>query len=93
MGCFNVCCSISNLSIDAGDKIVFIPLIPNNYEGENLVGTQSNLIYANCYFNPFSLPIIGQYDDYGSVELIEKNENTKVVGNMFNISIEDLLKL
>lgn len=28
MECFNVCCSISNLSINEGDKIRFIPLKP-----------------------------------------------------------------
>lgn len=44
MGSFNVACSMSNISIDSGDEIAFLPLIANNYRGESFatIGPESN---------------------------------------------------
>lgn len=99
MGCFNVACSVSSISIGYGDDAVFLPLLPNNYNYRNFspdkeghqVGTQSMLIYSDCYFHPVCLPIKGKYNDYGSLECIEENENVKAIETFFNCKIEDFM--
>lgn len=99
MGSFNVACSISNMSINAGDKVAFIPLLPNKYAKHSGNGKEclpwpdSSLVYPHCYLNPFCLPIFGKYNDYGSVEEIEHDTNTKTVEKYLGITIEQLVKV
>lgn len=91
MGCFNVVCSVSNLSLNYGTKVAFLPLLPNAYGKVHQIKPSSSLIYPNCYFNPFSLPIFGEYNDYGSLENIEEDDNTKAIEAFFGISIEQFI--
>ena len=93
MLCFNVACSVSNLSIPHGDRVMFFPLLPSYDAGNegHQVGVNSNLIYANCYYNPFSLPIEGSYNDYGSLEDITENDNTKAIEKFFGITIQQFV--
>lgn len=93
MADFNVTCAISNLSISVGEKVKFIPLLPTNfkYGQPHLVGTQPYLIYPNCYYNPLCLPISGVYDECGSIYKIVKDENTKAIEKMFNMTIDDFM--
>lgn len=51
------------------------------------------MLNPNDYFNPFSLPIFGQYDDYGALEEIEENENTRIIEQYFGIKIEHFIKI
>ncbi|MDB4330140.1 hypothetical protein N9948_00210 [bacterium] len=99
MGCFNVACSVSNISINSGDRVVYIPLLPNNWTlraypqyRDHIVQTASSLIYSNCYYNPLCFPIKGEYNDYGSLENIDQNANTKAIENFFGMSAEDFVK-
>lgn len=94
MGCFNVACSVSNLSIGYGTEVVFIPLLPNHIErdGKHLINPSKSLIYSNCYYNPFSLPIKGKYNDYGGVENIEKDENVESIEKYFGMEIENFIE-
>lgn len=94
MGSFNVACSVSNLSINCGDKVKFIPLLPNNFHGNesHLVGVQHFLIYPNCYFNPLCLPISGVYNDYGSIDEILIDDNVKAIEKKFNMNINDFIE-
>ena len=87
MGCFSVCCSMSKMTINAGDKVLLIPLIP--------VGPAGGYMYLSTMdlFMPFCLPIVGTYDDYGSIENIEKNINTEMLEKYFNLSIEDIVSV
>lgn len=55
------------------------------------VGSNTQLIYANCFFNPFCLPIIGEYNDYGSIENIETDANTKAIERYFDMTIEEFI--
>ena len=89
MGCFNVACSISNISIGHGQDTVFIPLIPPGYGREKI---DHMIIYPNDLFNPFCLPIRGKYNDYGSLEEIIKDENTEVIEKFLGITVEELMK-
>jgi len=102
MGCFNVACSISNLSISHREDVVFIPLTPpvNKHLGfENRIITDlpgsnaSMLIYTNCFYDPFCLPIFGEYNDYGSLENIKEDANTKAIEKFTGLEVEDFLNI
>lgn len=81
MGSWSVYCSISKIAIRAGQECVFIPL-------------KKNEKYSYSYLNyvPATLPIFGEYDDYGGVENIVKNENTKFIEDHFKVTIEDFVE-
>lgn len=72
MGCWNATCSLTNLPIFAGDKIVVIPLMKKKNNKEP---------YYSCYptdtFVPLSLPVVGKYNDYGGIEDIEPFEENE----------------
>lgn len=92
MGDYNVCCSISKISIDAGTKIVYIPLEVSDYA--NKIGDGNNiLIYRHCFYSPVTLPVFGEYDSYGGVENIEKDYNTEVIEKYFKAKVEDIISL
>ena len=65
MGCYNGTCSISNMPIFEGDKVVFIPLMK----------VHENTVFNACYptdnFIPFGFPFVGYYNDYGGLYDIE----------------------
>lgn len=94
MGSFNVACGISNISMGWGTRCGLVILKPNQYEkGPHLVGRDTNLIYSNCYFNPFSLPIFGTYDDYGGLKNIERTKNVEILEEYFCMKIEDIIDI
>lgn len=92
MGSFNVACSISHLSIGPGEKCYFLPLIRNKYGS---IDTQSNLISnegPSYFFWPFCFPIEGEYNDYGGMEELVHNANTKVIEKFVGITIEQFVE-
>lgn len=99
MGSFNVACSVSNLSISSGTKVAFLPLLPSNYIFSeygneavvNPIRKKSMILEPNEYFNPFCLPIIAQYNDYGSLENIVLDDNTKKIEEFFGITIQEFI--
>lgn len=74
MGSFNVACSVSHISIDCYDPVVFIPLVPAPYRDKIGDGTHM-MISSECFYEPASLPIFGTYADYGSIE-VEQDAHT-----------------
>jgi hypothetical protein len=88
MGSFNVACTVSNLSINCYDEIIYIPLQSNNHykigDGNNM------LIYENCFYDPVTLPIYGLYDDYGCIGEIVRDHNVFTIENYFKKSIEQI---
>lgn len=89
MGCFNVACTVSNISINAGDPCYILPLLPNSHDSTHEIGALSSLIYSNCYFDPFCFPIQGVYNDYGGLKDIVPTENTKAIEDYFGITIQE----
>lgn len=81
MGSWSVYCGISRITITAGRKCVFLPLIESKH-------------YSGDYdkYIPATLPIFGEYDDYGGIEGIEENENTKIIEDFYKCSIDDFCK-
>lgn len=99
MGSYNVSGIVSRLSIGYGAKCVFIPLLPQELiseDGVNIkIGRQSQIVSndgSECLFVPFCLPIIGRYNDYGSLEEIENDDNTKSIEAFFECSIEQFME-
>lgn len=75
MGSWSVNCGISNIAITSGNKCVLLPIKEARSEERK--------------YQPATLPIFGEYDDYGGIENIEKNENTELIEKHFCISIEE----
>ena len=98
MGSFNVTCSISNLSITPGTKCVFIPLIRNSFHFPDPERMGSMVGPGHCagpayFFYPFSLPIFGEYDDYGRIGKIERTKTVEVLEKFFDISIDQFVEI
>ena len=80
MGSWSVYCDISNITINAGDRIGIVPLVKN--EGQSS---------SYSTYLPAMLPIFGTYDDYGGIEDIEENANTKTIEKYFGVSIQEFV--
>jgi hypothetical protein len=94
MGSSNNACSISSLSLGGGTPVAFFLLHPaKQYRNDDLlvIHPASHLFYSNCFFDPLSLPIFGVYDDYGGVEDIEEDSNTRALEQFFGIPIKDII--
>ena len=104
MGCFNVSCAVSHITIHEGDRTFLFPLLPNineyNYflnkrrdDGTVIIGPASQYLHPDEHFIPFCFPIEGTYNDYGSLENIVHNENTKAIETFLGITIEEFIEL
>jgi hypothetical protein len=68
MGCFDVMCSASNTPISSGDRIVMI------YAAfVNPVETLAGMNFGGNW-SAISLPVRGEYNDYGEMENIDSNQ-------------------
>ena len=79
MGCWSVYCGISKITIREGDDFVIIPIRKNTS--------------GRSYFKwlPATLPIFGKYNDYGGMEEIVQDENTKLIEEHFGITIDEFV--
>lgn len=89
MGSFNVACSVSRISLSVGMPTVYLPLELSKFH-EKIENPINSLIYPWCYYSPYTLPIFGEYGDYGRIENIEKDENVKWLEEWFQCPIEDI---
>jgi len=98
MGCFNVAGTLSRLSIGCGDEAIFIPLANYNYweKKRNIEIEPASMIVSNegscAYYTPRFLPIVGKYNDYGSLENIKRDANIEYIENYFGITIEQFME-
>lgn len=91
MGSFNVSCSISGLSINIGDKVKLFIL--ERRMKDFLVN--SVIVDIESLFSLISFPITGIYNEYGTIEDIEANnekEHIESIEKFFNKNIYDILK-
>lgn len=100
MGCFNNIGFLSNNSIMCGDKCVAFILRKQKSsilkKGIYNINEMDNGVYEpTTFFRPISCPIIGYYDDYGSIENIEINEDTKQFESFFEnkFTITDIISI
>ena len=82
MGCWSVYCGLSNITISEGHDCVFLPL------KKSKGGSDTYLPYL-----PATLPIFGKYDDYGGIEFIIKDDNTMLIEDHFNCTIENFCQM
>jgi len=92
MGCFNVSCVMSGISMYC-DKAVLIPLIQAEYPKDitDLTGayTVSN-DGEQIFYEVMTLPIYGELNSYGALEDFERNSNTKILEKYFGRTIEEI---
>jgi hypothetical protein len=100
MGCFNATCSLSDLTIGHGDKCLLFPLIPVGFNSDKngviKIGPSSMYVSnegSYMFFTPMCFPIKGEYNDYGSLENIEEDENIKAIEKYFGMKIEDFVAI
>lgn len=88
MGCFNSKGCFSNTPIVYGDKVVaFIGL------AENDKARECDEFAPGMSFTPLTLPIHGEYNDYGSVENIKRTKNIELIEKFFGCkNIESILE-
>lgn len=78
MGSWSVSCGISNIAITDGNECCIIPINENIHD------------YGG--YLPTTLPIFGKYNDYGGMEDIVEDENTKIIENHFGITISEFIE-
>lgn len=84
MGCYNSSGFISKLPIRYGDRVVcFIGLSKNNGGRE--------LYYPDSLVAPFFLPIRGEYNDYGSVEKVDRTVIVDLLEKYAGCDIDTIL--
>jgi len=76
MGSWSVHCGISNIAITSGQDCILLPIKKNN-------GSEIKK------WMPATLPIFGKYNDYGGIEDIIENDNTKLIEEYFGVTIEE----
>jgi hypothetical protein len=79
MGSWSVACGISNIAITSGDDCVILPL------KENKGGHYHK-------YQPATLPIFGEYNDYGGMENIIEDDNTKLIEEHFGVTIDEFVE-
>jgi hypothetical protein len=99
MGHFSMTCLLSGLPITGGTPAVLILLKRSKYakfrkEADEKYGTTNYISNeaTNFLYDPFAFPILGEYDDYGGLE-VEENENTKVLEKYFGLPIQDIINV
>lgn len=89
MGCFNHKCNFSQLPVAAGDRIVVIV-------GIRPIGPAKDIIEVDNFapgnsFTPISVPIRGKYNDYGSIENVDRTPGVEVLENFFGLNVETIV--
>ena len=102
MGCFSYSCQLSGLPITCGDAAVLIPLLPskNNYydNSESHIRQFGTASYCSndgdgLFFRTAMLPIFGKYNDYGGLEEIREDDNTKTIEKYFDLTIQEVVNI
>lgn len=74
MGCWNGTCGISQLPILAGTKVKAYLMLQSEF-AQGIGG--SGTCYTTGYFRPWFFPVSAEYNDYGSIERIQEDWNSK----------------
>ena len=98
MGSYSHNCKLSGLPITSGEPVVLIPMVHRGKLYEN--SEESLKKYGSTYqcsndsvrmkFSPSIFPIKGEYDDYGGIENIIYDENTKVLEEYYDLTIDQI---
>lgn len=92
MGSFYSSCSISHMRLT--NQRTSVQLLVPGY-GTDLQSHKGMIVSnegAQAFYSPFGFPIHGRYYDYGYLEDIVEDRNTKMLEEYFNMSISDIIK-
>lgn len=87
MGCWNATCGITNLPILYNEE-VYTHILVSSVTKRSSANTRH---YHNDVCIPLSFPIIGKYDDYGSISNIQYNITTELMSRYFGCEFDELL--
>src|SRR5579885_552791 len=80
MGCWCETCGVTQLPINAGDKVrVFVMISQDSYAFDDGGFGGGGTCYTTDRWAPIGPPIRGEYDDYGGVENIVMDDAAKIV--------------
>ena len=98
MGHFSHCCKLSGLPITGGTPVVLFPMIMRDKLFDNSEDKLRK--YGKTYmcsnegtrlkFIPNMFPILGDYNDYGGIENIIEDDNTKALEKYFGLTIQQI---
>lgn len=77
MGSWSVYCGLSKITITEGTRCVLLPLFKSKGVSES----------HDTY--PYSLPIFGEYNDYGEIGNILEDFNTRLIEKVFGVEIQE----
>lgn len=82
MGCWCETCGITQLPINAGDKVrLFVLVSQDSYAFHKGGLGGGGTCYSNDRWAPLGPPIQGEYDDYGGIENIVHDDDAKLTFN------------
>ena len=67
MGCWNETCGLTQLSITEGTPVKYFILVAQEIKDPQAT------CYSTDWFSPITLPLTGNYNDYGSIEDIKED--------------------
>lgn len=80
MGCWNGTCGISQLPILSGTKVKTFLMLQSEF-AHGIGG--AGVCYSTAYFRPWFLPVTAEYNDYGSIDAIQKDWNSEYMLETF----------
>lgn len=92
MGSFYSSCSVSHMRLT--NQKTSVQLLVPGY-GTDLQSHKGMIVSnegAQAFYSPFGFPIHGRYYDYGYLEDIVEDNNTKMLEEYFNMSIDDIIR-
>ena len=91
MGCFNHKGNFSNLPITYGDRIVVI--VGVRPTKKTYIGQELDNFSPGHSFVPISVPIRGEYNDYGGIENIDRTQAIDELEKFFSMETTKLVDL
>lgn len=86
MGCFNHKGNFSQLPIAYGDRIVIMVGFSELKRGDDTFS-------PGCSFVPISVPIRGEYNDYGGIENVDRTPAIEVLEKYFGMNVETIVNI
>jgi len=101
MGSYSHTCKLSNLPITYGVPVVLIVMKPMGKLFDNSEESLSK--YGSTYmcsnegprlkYSPVWFPIKGEYNDYGGIQEIVKDDNTAILEAYYDLTIEQIMEI
>ena len=96
MGYWTISCQLSGVPITHRAPAVIIPMLRTENELDFEYGLSTSP-YSNSgswwKYRPSFFPIFGKYDDYGGIEDIIEDDNTKILESFYGIDIHTIAKI